>query len=262
VDNATEPHPLIERGAPPTETALVVVTRWLVFSTLALAVVSLFGFGVGLLQWYTFKGQLAEMRSSSAQTEKLISANDELAKAARLANETNREALHSIQRAFVSVTHYKRDVLEQNSKPHLVLSLVWENSGNTPTRSLEFNTACFLDAPALTKKFNFKDLCQKEGSLCSGETEFLGPHETVGGGACWVSSDTLSNIQKGTQHFYILGIARYRDIFADTKNHTTRSCTEVTTVRGDPSRGLSEISVALDPCQGSNNCSDDDCTNE
>jgi hypothetical protein len=250
MDNSNEPND----QSSPDNFALVKVTRGLVFATFALALVS---FLVGFLQWYTLKGQLAEMHVSSEQNKELIAAT-------RDANETNREALHSIQRAFVSVNSLTPPAaLTRNSKMYFVTTIVWENSGNTPTRNLEIQTACFVGDAGLSNQFDWISVCRnKEESFCATATSFIGPHETIGGGACWIPQDTILNLQRSSRHLYILSISRYQDIFANTKSHITRSCQEIQTIRGNPfGRSLEKNPISYDfsHCHGHNNCADEEC---
>lgn len=106
---------------------------WTAIATVVIAIASLLSFGAAILQAWVFEGQLAEMRASSVQTDKLVTATANQADAAEIAAETARLSLIAASRAWVAPTDAKL-----NSAPvagqDLGGAIVYQNMGREPAR--------------------------------------------------------------------------------------------------------------------------------
>jgi hypothetical protein len=171
-----------DRAARKTATA----TAWIAAFTVAIA-------GVGVLQW----------------------------RALIRTDETTREALVSVQRAFVVV----HDFLHENiTAPVAGLRITprWENSGLTPTRELVTDGSWALFKGKMAEDFDFPDL-----PGVSIRRFVLGPKAVMNGGGVLIPADVINEAKKGNNHLYIWGWADYNDIFKNTPRHRTEFCAEV-----------------------------------
>jgi hypothetical protein len=73
-------------------------TAW---ATIVIAIAALLSFGAAILQYAVLSGQLREMKSAAAQTDKLVAAAADQASAAKIAAETARQNMIAGQRAWV-----------------------------------------------------------------------------------------------------------------------------------------------------------------
>jgi hypothetical protein len=136
----------------------------------------------------------------------------------------------------------------------------WENSGNTPITSVDFQLACpsieggaenIADPYALKR---FTDLTGKTNRV-SGQ---IGPKQSKFGGNCEFTVDDVKSIQASERTQYVIAQAKYFDVYGDS--HVTRFCERVHNVRGDVN-AIQNIQVAGIPCVRYN-CSDEDCAKE
>ncbi len=142
------------------------------------------------------------------------------------------------------------------------ISPKWENAGNTVTRALDIKLACEPAPPHISDPFPWQSTiaAHPEINLYNG-TMFLGPHQSANLSTCRLTPDYIATkVQSNpAEHFYIAGIATYKDAFGD-KTHTTRFCREVTRITSDPTKANPGIRLeGMSFCAGNNNCTDDDC---
>ncbi len=172
-------------------------------------------------------------------------------------NNLTRESLESVQRAFVVYQDLGaigfKDI-RNNKRVTFLIHPIWMNVGKTPTRELRV----FVSVPKSIQP-PYRDL---EFEAPPKNTAFtpmvIAPEGTIRGGDQRLSAQDLIDIQTGTKAFYIWGWARYRDIFPKTKSHTTRFCTVINGVFGDPSDLSKPIGLLTEFCP-QYNCSDDEC---
>jgi len=167
------------------------------------------------------------------------------------ADQTTRDALTSVQRAFV---FQKDDAIRAITTANEItwhLYPTWENSGNTPTKNLLIRVLCKPSLQKLDKPFDFI----AEERTAETAPRLLGPHQTTVGGTCERSSAELVALQKQGGLFYMGGIATYSDVFEIP--HRTRFC--------HAWAFYSDMSVASPPPQttsvlcASGNCADKEC---
>jgi hypothetical protein len=205
-------------------------------------------------QWWTMRGQLGEMKSSSGQTDETIRALKEQANTmdAQLAT------IKSFQRAFVTI----RDPIMESSynpgtSPHHVLEFVWENSGNTPTRNLTVRIACIPADGADPAQFRFDDP-KLTGSF------LLPPKGVVVQGDCPITYDEMVVYAHRTKNLTIIARATYGDISDPTPTHITEYCAMLHGLVGNPVEGMAPgqqraiRNTSMEVCR-THNCADEEC---
>ena len=143
--------------------------------------------------------------------------------AMRETNRINREALVSVQRAFVFPKPQPAGAIIDSKGDITLLSFAvdWENSGTTPTKDLTIN----IDS----KAFN----AQPVGDMFLDNKRnldvplIIGPKATISSDATRVFGEDLKSVREGKKFLFVWGRAKYRDIFTDTAIHRTRFVYEV-----------------------------------
>jgi hypothetical protein len=170
------------------------------------------------------------------------------------ANRINREALISVQRAFVSLksiqAYYVPDT--QGNITTWDFQGEWENSGTTHTQTLRQHSNYWLDDKPLPNDYAFPDVGPGNDTI-----SFIAPKATVLTGVMSIPSDALREVQAGKYHLYFWGWTAYRDIFRDSKTHLTEYCRKVGPINGDVTKG-GGMRFIYAYC-GSHNCVDESC---
>ena len=136
------------------------------------------------------------------------------------------------------------------------------NSGNTPTKNLEFFVKC---APA------FENLIEPWGLMQKGEIErvpqVIGPHQQSPA-RCVFTLAHIEQVKLRKAHAYLMGEISYRDNLDSASMHRTQFSWEVIDVNindapdktlGIPDRDIPPaVMIGLTP-RGKHNCADDDC---
>ena len=104
--------------------------------TVVLAVVGALGTLVGLLSLLVIKGQLDEMQSSSAQTDKIIAVDTDLAQAAKDQAAAQRDNVELSQRAWIGPFDAKVAPLALDQP--VKVTVEYRNSGRQPAQMLQF----------------------------------------------------------------------------------------------------------------------------
>jgi hypothetical protein len=124
------------------------------------------------------------------------------------------------------------------------------NSGNTPTRDLEFLIRCAISVDSLQEPW---------GLLYQGPIEslpqFLGPHATTTA-VCSFPINQFQKITKGELHGYLMGDISYRDRLAPDIWHKTQFSEELTMGNFDET---TKVSSGLFVIRGRHNCADEEC---
>ena len=149
-------------------------------------------------------------------------------------NYINREALISVQRAFVSFKTIKAVGIKDNNEriTDWRFSIIWENTGATPTRFLRQHVNMYGPVKLLPSNFSFSDRGPSENRIA-----LIAAKATTSVNFPPVPLVSLSKIKKGEYHLYFWGWASYRDIFEDSKAHLTKFCYELTEVSEDILKG-------------------------
>lgn len=138
------------------------------------------------------------------------------------------------------------------------VSVNWINSGNTPTRGLQLYTRHELRDDQLPIEFEFVPN-QTELSPVT-----IYPKGFASSGEWDITGTDLDAISKYRKYLYIWGIAVYRDVFPDTKEHITRFCVFATNLSGDPLRPWHAETNPFNITFANylwHNCADEDCDN-
>jgi hypothetical protein len=201
------------------------LTRWLVVWTAVLAVVGLVTAGVGLVQW----------------------------KALLKTDSTTREAFTAVQRPFIIATNLEA---MQDLPLYWSFRTILENTGGTPTKNMTVTSSVSFSVPVVPDSpTDPMDLRSQPTEAYPTITDhFVGPRGKVGVDAISLITKTLEDMAERRADFYVYGIARYNDQFAETKERSTKFCFVVRPFKGP--NGLSLNNRAL--CHHWN-CGDEDC---
>lgn len=175
-------------------------------------------------------------------------------------NAINREALESVQRAFVNIGKTMQDnpvvIPGQNEIRGWEFRPRMANSGSTPTRNASSH-ANFLFLPAaLPADFSFPDL----GAQTPDIPFILGPKEEAMGALLNVPFSAIEDVKGKKTRLFFWGWATYNDIFPKTPQHISMFCIELAEVRGPltPNTGYQFLWSLC----GRHNCADDECRGE
>lgn len=170
-------------------------------------------------------------------------------------NRINREALMSVQRAFVNLKTIEIAAAQNTQGEHIGWSFVpqWENSGSTPTKVLRQHSNCIPRTEPLSESFDFPDFGPDKN-----QDSLIAPKATISSHILPpVPSGILVEVQKRKLRFYLWGWAAYRDVFQKSKVHLTEFCYELTSVTGDVMTGTS-LGTLYMACPF-HNCADEYC---
>ena len=174
----------------------------------------------------------------------------------RQSNKTNREAMTTVQRAFVYIDGYDALPIKDNSKPPNVLGIQLviriKNSGTTQAKRTRYhhNRAPYPLPPGYT----FPDLDQN-GNIVTDPIEsnaFIAPQST--GELASVINFVRAEGQKTVVSY---GWIKYHDVFMGTPEHITMFCNEVTVYY--PSDPTETPVFNKIPCKQGRNCTDEEC---
>jgi hypothetical protein len=129
------------------------------------------------------------------------------------ADQTTRDASVALQRAFLIFQRLNVSVGRDQAVEHWVP--IWENTGNTPTKSLVIRTGCRISETSIGDPFNFPQTSEFSRT-------FAGPKNIVYGDGCHPLRQQIEEVKGGKQFFYIFGDATYEDVFG--VKHVTEFC--------------------------------------
>jgi predicted small secreted protein len=184
-------------------------------------------------------------------------------------NEINREALQSVQRAFVSISSIEgMQWIEPttNRVSQVQLSFIWQNSGTTPAKNLHAHVNQMSDAGTGTeiwfpKDFTFPDYWGPNEDH-AGTPMFVGPNKgSASYEAVTLSAQQAEGIFQKKESLYFWGWARYHDTFPGTKEHIFKFCSKLVGFTADPLGVNTPVKPELVNCKR-HNCYDDECEAE
>jgi hypothetical protein len=173
--------------------------------------------------------------------------------------QTSKDALESVQRAFVFATGLDAIRIEDSGDPTKIssvdFSITWENNGTTPTRNMTSHFSWFTPPSVVPDNFNYPDLGDQKPTPIA-----LGP-KTIGHTTpISVPAADITKIMNHEEILYIWGWAHYQDVFPKTKTHITRFCTEITGFQGNPLLSSpNAVSRPITQNCPTYNCYDDEC---
>lgn len=187
----------------------------------------------------------------------------EARRASELAETTIEATRHSFvaaQRAGVYFQGLQFTAAENDGRPlRWQIAPVWENTGNTATRDLNFELLC----PRVSKRVDRDRLDPYE--LRTSFTplfmpSLLGPKQSQVGGVCEISPDEMERVKDGRLVLYVVAAAHYKDTLDPKAEHQTWQCMRFATLDGTfDSTGGTPPSYRALPCGGRPNCADDGC---
>lgn len=131
-------------------------------------------------------------------------------------------------------------------------AVVWENSGNSPTREMTVSLWC-----PRPNVFNQVDpVTAGTKPEVSGAGRLLGPKQSIWGGVCNYSSTELQNFKDKKPPWFIAAETTYYDIFG--KWHLTEYCIQIINLDGDFKNAGVNPTADTFGCE-THNCADDEC---
>jgi hypothetical protein len=152
---------------------------------------------IGVIALIIYYSQLTEMKKATD--------------AATKSNDLSRQALTSVQRAFVFVTTFDITRL-YNPQTNLLdgrmrIAFQWENGGNTPTKDMTTHVSTRWFVNPLSEEFDFSDFPTGDPPL----RMFVGPKSINRSAPIVVSAHDIAAIHNHYGHLYFWGWARYYD---------------------------------------------------
>jgi hypothetical protein len=140
-------------------------------------------------------------------------------------------------RAYVSVKTFGKAAMVDtptNKNIHAwEFSLIWQNTGATPTRDMLTHISIYYEPVDLPAGFRFPDTWIIGRKQIYAPTS-LGPSGTSIDGVVQFSVAQLQAVRSGKMALYMYGWADYNDVFPKTPRHRTEFCARVL-LPGDPS---------------------------
>ena len=161
---------------------------------------------------------------------RLLSATKQAAEAAKQSGNVASEALVKTERAFVHLRHFQwlwHPDTDTPGKYWYSFHPLVENAGNTPTKNMTIVVEYELRDRPLPDGFDFTFKSSPGNTL-------IGPRGGISAAEGKVTDNELRAVQLRTKYFYAWGKAEYMDTFDGTPRHTTKFCSYIGSVRGDP----------------------------
>jgi hypothetical protein len=180
-------------------------------------------------------------------------------------NKINRDALESVQRAYVNFSTAVETTIVLDPYTHKAntwkFTVPMENSGVTPTRRMIAHADQWNNHDRLPDDFTYPDTGNLAPQLIP-----LGPKGKTGLGPISITPDVIEALESvptgGSWHLYFYGWAKYRDVFPGTPEHITKFCYEMTQVSGNPYFPKKEEMYSYFSACPHHNCTDEECKAE
>jgi len=223
------------------------------------ALVVIGGFGI----WYARKtlkaieGQLSEIIAAGRQTGEMIKHAGAQSVAAGHQVRISELSMIAGNRAYVHYAGFKWHSYRQTGSETIFWRVrpSWKNSGNTPSRNLHIFVKYELRDSPLPDNFEYTVEPLRTPALIPPKSEIESAYFNIFG-------DDLVAVQEGRKHFYVWGVARYRDVFPETAEHVTKFCVRAAAVTNYPKlywdSGTNPVEIRF-TTHGWHNCADEDC---
>jgi hypothetical protein len=182
------------------------------------------------------------------------------------ANKINREALVSVQRAFVYVDGFTITPVTSVANKKRLLGIQVQgqikNTGVTQAVDSRYHINFHVADIQRLENYSFPDFDEK-GALLSMDQAmraFFAPQSSGLTFPVSISFDNLRKTQQG-HHLYLYGWIRYRDVFVNTEPHVTMFCYELIFDATPITTPQSIRTVRYNPCP-KHNCVDEQCSAE
>ncbi|MEO5923806.1 MAG: hypothetical protein ABIR70_08280 [Bryobacteraceae bacterium] len=171
------------------------------------------------------------------------------------ATEIARTSLESVQRAFIVPS-------TPTQGPNSHFSLVWTNQGNTTARGVQYRLNSKLTNSVLPEDFPFFD----EGDGTIGRLVLAPRNGDTAVAPERITPQDLDDVMNEKRFLYVWGWVRYRDLFAETKEHITMTCYRIT-IQGQPllqGTGGMTTFIGNSSCDRNNRhrCADEECNGQ
>jgi hypothetical protein len=220
---------------------------------------------VGGAQLLLFVWQLWLIRESLDDARIAADAAKESADAAKIGAQATRDhadiarvGMIASERAYVHHSGFRWISHRDPADDHVFWRIRprWINGGNTPTRQAYVYVQYEFRDNELPPDFAFVP------PPFIPIPALMGPKGIVESGHWDLNADDLKAIRDGKKHFYVWGIARYRDVFPGTPVRITRFCAFIDAVTGNPFDEWDEKTNAVEirfATYHRHNCADEDC---
>jgi hypothetical protein len=163
------------------------------------------------------------------------------------------EANSQVQRPFVTFAGLQ--ITQQNllnpGLPYIWLTVLAQNSGNTPTKNMKY-----VVSTAMLQPLDPEDMYQKEFGAADGNLWriTLPPHYngSLGFPASGIPASSFKTMVEQHQWYFVFGATHYEDHFTGSKEHVSKFCYAVGAAMNDNTQ------PAYEPCRFWN-CADEDC---
>jgi hypothetical protein len=177
---------------------------------------------------------------------------------AKASNMITREALTSVQRAFVSFIGAisATKTVSGNKNTDLVLILPWQNLGVTPTKNARSRVNWKTFPGDMPTGFDFADIGTVE------PRQFEIPPKEMGNATMTIPIGWIDATKKGNVHLFVWGWITYYDIFANIPMRLSEFFDEITDIKSSPddiTDASANITWQLSLCRVPHNCSDEQC---
>jgi hypothetical protein len=192
--------------------------RLTALSTFAIFLATAVAVGVGIAQWRVLSGQLSEMKSSSEQVERSITASNRIADETKTANALT----HESNRPWIGAVTVTVDPPIVAMKPAKI-NLTFSNAGKSPAQIIKIKCgANILDAFPTEPAYLFTAIQEAMGSK-----SIMVPGQQF---SCPLNRPPLSSqevgrirLSAGSYGFYVYGEIVYRDTATEIE-HVTHVC--------------------------------------
>lgn len=252
------------------------VQKFLAFITFWAFLAAAFAAGGAIYYAKIAARQACIMNSTLQEIKRQTPFIKQSADAATTAADVSREALYSVQRAYVGFPPVPeiRIFSLQNGPPLVTIQMPIENAGTTLARTVEDRISCVTPFGMLPSGFTFPDIKGGKKLKCGTPSATVG-ETTIAAKATVFSQTILIDYDKLVEFIqqhpvenanslretgrpgravFLYGWVTYRDVFKGTPEHLTEFCLHLTALS---LQGTSEQSQwTYCPIH---NCSDDDC---
>lgn len=176
-------------------------------------------------------------------------------------NQINRDALTTVQRAFVfpSVMEFSAEKMS-DGEPKANIFISWQNSGTTPTKFFHAHVshAAFPRDFTLPDSFTYPDLWEP-GAPHINTDAVIAPKGsvTVDAGAIQWGDIQLASERKS--RIFLWGWASYNDSFKNTSVHKTEFCYVISSLEIVSAGAQTGVRARYDNCPH-HNCYDEECS--
>jgi len=195
-------------------------------AVLAISTTLLFVIAIGQL-WFLIRAENTASRSAAAAEDSA---------------KTSKDALISVQRAFVFIRSFETVVVNQEFR----ILPQWENGGSTPTKNARnyVSWKSFVGSPPTD--YNWPDIGADGNPLTAAPAVndfFVAPKGTKYAAILPVPISIIEAVKSGQQRLFVWGWINYHDIFGH--DHRTEFCVEITVTAISVENGKTAVAITF-----------------